>query len=179
MKQYLPAVEALHCCLVRYQQYSFLVSAINSVEFVERFHRVAGPICYVHYGLRSLKVQDIMFPVRVVSDYGAVYTGMKAIDWIIKKGLAHPRADVDCVSSNVTMTSCMLRELDLSVVPVTYVSTDPADFPGKRVSAVICVDGSIDSDVYSRRLRHCLPVIYINDGDDIIRSVTHQMRTLI
>ena len=178
MKHYAPPVEALHCYLVRNKQYRFLVRGIRTIELVDTSYKVVGPITHVRYGLNSLKIQATIFPMRVVSDYGGVYTGMNAIDWIIKKGLSYPRADVDCVMSDGTMTSCMLRDLDLSVVPVVYVGADSDKLPGKPVSAIISIDGSINSDVYSSRVRHCLPIIYINEDEDIVESATHQVQTL-
>ena len=178
MKYCSPPVETLHCYLVRNKQYRFLVRGIRSLRLVDTSYRVVGPTTNVRYGLHSLKIQDTIFPIKVVSDYGATYTGMNVIDWIIKKGLSHPRADVDCVMSDGTITSCMLRDLDLSVVPVVYVGADSDKLPGKRVNAIISIDGSIDSDVYSSRVRHCLPIAYIGDGEDIVESAMRQVQTL-
>ena len=104
---------------------------------------------------------------------------MSAIDWIIKKGLAHPRADVDGVMSNGVMTVCMLRELDLSVVPSVYVGGDSEKYPNRRLNGIISVEESTVNEIYSSRVRHCLPVIYISDGDDIIRSATYQVQSLV
>ena len=176
MKQYSPPIEKLNCVLVRNKQRSFLVHEIKSEELASGQYRVVGPMTYVCYGLKSLKIQDIVFPVRVISDYGAVYSGMSAIDWIIKKGLAHPRADVDGVRSDGTITTCMLRELDLSVAPTVYVGADSNDFLGKRVDAIVALDGAIVHNIFSKRVRHCLPIVYIND--DVIRSATNRVQAL-
>tara|TARA_B100000686_G_C16297311_1_gene716664 strand:+ start:109 stop:648 length:540 start_codon:yes stop_codon:yes gene_type:complete len=179
MKQPIPPVEALACCLLINKQYSFLVHGIKLSELRSRHIRDYCPMTYVRYGLNSLKTQDTIFPIRVVSDYGAVYSGMSAIDWIIKKGLAHPRADVDGVMSNGVMTVCMLRELDLSVVPSVYVGGDSEKYPNRRLNGIISVEESTVNEIYSSRVRHCLPVIYISDGDDIIRSATYQVQSLV
>ena len=178
MKHYAPPVETLYCCLVRNKQYRFLVRGIRTIGLADTSYRVVGPITNVRYGLNSLKMQAAIFPRRVVSDYGGIYTGMNAIDWIIKKGLSHPRADVDCVMSDGTIISCMLRDLDLSVVPVVYVGADSDKLPGKRVSAIISIDGSIDSDIYSSRVRHCLPIAHISEGEDIVESAMRQVQAL-
>jgi hypothetical protein len=178
MKYCSPPVETLHCCLVRKKQYRFLVRGIRSLRLVDASYRVVGPTTNVRYGLHSLKIQDTIFPIRVVSDYGAVYTGMNVIDWIIKKGLSHPRADVDCVMSDGTIISCMLRDLNLSVVPVVHVGADSDKLPGKHVSAIISINGSIDSDIYSSRVRHCLPIAHISEGEDIVESAMRQVQAL-
>jgi hypothetical protein len=173
MKQYAPPFEKLHCVLVRNKQWSFLMYGMKSEELVNEQFRIVGPITYVCYGLNNLKVQDTVFPVRVIGDYGSVYSGMSAIDWIIKKGLAHPRADVDGVRSDGTITTCMLRELDLSVAPTVYVGADSTDFPDKRVDGIVTLDGAIAHNIFSKRVRHCLPIVFISD--DVSRSTTNQI----
>ena len=176
MKQYSPPIEKLNCVLVRNKQRSFLMQEIQSEELASEQYNVVGPMTYVCYGLNSLKVQDIVFPMRVISDYGSVYSDMSAIDWIIKKGLAHPRADVDGVRSDGTITTCMLRELDLSAVPTVYVGAESTDFPGKQVDAIVALDGTIIDNIFSKRVRHCLPIVFIND--DVIRSARNRVQAL-
>ncbi|MDP6770310.1 MAG: hypothetical protein QF704_06405 [Anaerolineales bacterium] len=178
MKYYAPPVEALYCYLVRNKQHRFLVRGIRTIAPVDTSYKVVGPITHVRYALNSLKIQATIFPMRVVSDYGGVYTGMNAIDWIIKKGLSYPRSDVDCVMSDGTIISCMLRDLNLSVVPVVHVGADSDKLPGKHVSAIISINGSIDSDIYSSRVRHCLPIAHISEGEDIVESAMRQVQAL-
>jgi hypothetical protein len=101
---------------------------------------------------------------------------MSAIDWIIKKGLAHPRADVDGVRSDGTITTCMLRELDLSAVLTVYVGAESTDFPGKRVDAIFTLEGTIIHNIFSNCVRHCLPIVFIND--DVIRSARNRVQAL-
>ena len=102
---------------------------------------------------------------------------MSVIDWIIRKGLAHPRADVDGVRSDGSMKACMLRELDLSVVPTVYVGSDSEEFPGRELNAIVSVEESVVGKVYSSRIRHCLPVIIVSDGEDIVKSATYKVQT--
>ena len=179
MKNSSPPVEAVDCYLLSNKQYIFLVHAIKSLELGSIHARYCYPMTHVRYGLNSLKAQHIIFPVRVISDYGAVYSDMSALDWIIEKGLAHPRADVDGVMSNGAMAACMLRELDLSAAPSVYVDCDSKEYANRRVDAIISLEETVSHEVYSSRIRHCLPVIDVSDSDDIIRSATYQVQRLI
>ena len=154
MKQYSPPIEQLQCCLVKHQCCNFHLYGAASEQVESRQYTVVGPLTYAGYGLDVVEVQGTIFPVKAVSDYGVVYLGMSSVDWIVKKGLAHPRADVDGVRFDGTKYTCMLRDLDLSVSPVVYVNGDPSCFPGEQVNAIVSLGGSIDPGGFSKRVKN-------------------------
>jgi len=44
------------------------------------------------------------------------------------------------------------------------------------VDAIVILDGTIIHNIFSKRVRHCLPIVFIND--DVIRSARNRVQAL-
>ena len=69
-------------------------------------------------------------------DRGSLYRGLDAFDWIAESGLLFPRSDAMGLWSDGSEDQLFLKELDLAVPPLIYISPS-ADRFGDRLAAAV------------------------------------------
>ncbi|HJN42122.1 MAG TPA: hypothetical protein QF589_08430 [Anaerolineales bacterium] len=136
-----PPIEKLQAHFVQHREHNFLLSGDGAEAFASLGADCCGPVIFVRYGVALAAGRGIFIPARAVHDYGRVYDGMAALDWMVKSGLQHPRADAIGLCDDGSAVTFLLRELDLAIAPTVFASGDANDFPGSRVAASVHLEG--------------------------------------
>ncbi|HJO33781.1 MAG: hypothetical protein QF376_03195 [Anaerolineales bacterium] len=158
-----PPVEKLQAYFVQHREHNFLLSGDGAEAIASLGADYCGPRIFVRYGVVMAAGRGIFMPARTVHDYGRVYDGIAALDWMMKSGLQHPRADAIGLCDDGSAVTFMLRELDLAVGPTVFVSADADDFPGSRVAASVHLGGdSCGNSSAVLRADNYLPVVRIS-----------------
>jgi len=157
-----PPIEKLTAYFVQQREHNFLLSGDGAEAIASLGAGYCGPTIFVRYGVAIAAGREIFIPSRAVHDYGRVYDGMAALDWMVKSGLQHPRADAIGLCDDGSAITLMLRELDLAIAPTVFVSAEAGDFPGCRVAASVHLEGDgCGNSSAALRADNYLPVVRI------------------
>jgi hypothetical protein len=91
---------------------------------------------FVHYAFAQFNTLRPFFPTMAADDRGSLYRGLDAFDWITESGLLFPRSDAMGVWSDGSEDQLFLKELDLAVPPLVFVSPSTDRF-GERLAAAV------------------------------------------
>ncbi len=136
-----PPIEKLQAYFVQHRDHNFLLSGDGAEAIASLGADYCGPRIFVRYGVVMAAGRGIFMPARAVRDYGRVYDGMAALDWMLKSGLQYPRADAIGLCEDGSVITFMLRELDLAIAPTVFVGAEADDFPGSRVTVSVHIEG--------------------------------------
>ena len=104
----------------------------NRLGGVNRIHFT--PV-FVRYGF-SQSIPCAFFPEMAADDRGGLYRGVDAFDWIAEGVLLFPRSDAMGLWGDGSEDQLFLKELDLAVPPLIYISPS-ADRFGDRLAAAV------------------------------------------
>lgn len=91
---------------------------------------------FVRYAFLQFNTLRPFFPTMAADDRGGLYRGLDAFDWIAESGMLFPRSDAMGVWSDGSEDQLFLKELDLAVSPMIYISSS-ADRFGDRLAAAV------------------------------------------
>ena len=92
---------------------------------------------FARYAFLQFNSLRPFFPTMAADDRGTLYRGLDAFDWITQSGLLFPRSDVMGVLSDGSEDQLFLKELDLAVPPLIFISPSADQFPGDRLAAAV------------------------------------------
>ena len=124
----LPPHETLPYRLLRAGALTYLVSDLTA--------DAPSGVC-LRYAYPRLYSREPFFPTMTADDWGTLYRGMNAVDWLIASGPMYPRSDVMGLRPDATADQLFLKELDLAVPPMIYVAASVESFPGEPVAAAV------------------------------------------
>lgn len=124
------------------------------------------PVC-LRYAFLLYTSRQPFFPTLAADDLGVRYKDLQAFDWLSESGLLYPRADAVGVHADGTQDQLFLKELDLAVPAVPYVSAGEGEFPGWPVSAALQVVAEGDFAIcpggnFPPRLLAILPAVQLH-----------------
>lgn len=91
----------------------------------------------IRYAFPIYGTHSPFFPAMAADDRGAVYRGLEAFDWIVERGLLYPRSDVMGLRADGSEDQKFLKELDLGLPALAYVSPAESAFPSHLLAAAI------------------------------------------
>lgn len=136
----------------RFEAHCFQFGAHHYLAMGEDPGRLAGPgqgaftpVC-LRYAYPRFETRRPFFPYLTADDWGHLYRGFEAIDWLVSNGLLYPRADAAGVWIDGSQDQVFVKDLDLAVPMTVYAaaSEDMAVFPGHAVRAVVEVVANAD-----------------------------------
>lgn len=95
---------------------------------------------FVRYAFSQFNTLRPFFPTMAADDRGSLYRGLDAFDWITESGLLFPRSDAMGLWSDGSEDQLFLKELDLAVPPLIFVSPSVDRF-GDRLAAAVEIVG--------------------------------------
>lgn len=177
-----PPIEKIQAHFVQYKGLNFLLSGDGTEAIASRGTNCFGPSILGRYGVAMAAGLEFFFPARTVDDYGCVYDGQAALDWIVKSGLRHPRADAIGLREDGSPETLMLRQLDLGVPLGVFVSARRGEFPGIRAAASVHIEaGDCRQSNKGARAYDYMPVVRIPAMAEpglALRHIVHQIKAL-
>ncbi|MBI5347699.1 MAG: hypothetical protein HZB77_00025 [Chloroflexi bacterium] len=128
-----------------HEQFPFYFFQLNGSNFLARSDGAADlaalteshftPV-FARYAFSQVNTLRPFFPTMAADDRGSLYRGLDAFDWIAESGVLFPRSDAMGVWSDGSEDQLFLRELDLAVLPLIYISPSAERF-GERLAAAV------------------------------------------
>lgn len=139
-----PPSDTLNGYLVRLAdgRVALMIGDLSPVPSCEVLH--CGPVT-IYYALALLYEQDYLLPQWAYDDFRREYHGAAAIDFMLRRGDAFPRADViGRRVSNGQRADLFLKQLDLGrgLLAFVYSSADTPQ-PLARLDVVLWVDDAV------------------------------------
>ncbi len=92
---------------------------------------------FARYAFLQINTLRPFFPTMAADDRGSLYRGLDAFDWIAESGMLFPRSDAMGLWNDGSEDQLFLKELDLAVPPLIYISPSADQFPGVRLAAAV------------------------------------------
>lgn len=92
---------------------------------------------FARYAFLQFNTLRPFFPTMAADDRGSLYRGLDAFDWIAESGLLFPRSDAMGLWSDGSEDQLFLKELDLALPPLIFISPSVDHFPGDRLAAAV------------------------------------------
>ena len=174
-----PPIEKIQAHFVQYKGFNFILSGDGAEAIASRGTNYFGPSILGRYGVAMATRREFFFPARTVDDYGCVYDGQAALDWIVNSGLRHPRADAIGLIEDGSPETLMLRQLDLGVPLGVFVSARRGEFPGIQAAARVHIEVDDCRQVNKgARARDYMPVVRIPAMSEPGLSLRHIVRQI-
>lgn len=132
--------------LAPHEEFPFHAFQLNGLNYLARGGRAAdlaaltdshfAPV-FVRYAFSQFNTLRPFFPTLAADDRGGLYRGLDAFDWIAESGMLFPRSDVMGLWSNGEEDQFFLKEFDLALTPLIFVSPSADQFPGGRLAAAV------------------------------------------
>ena len=128
-----------------YDSFSYHCFQLGTLTFVatgegaERLALGGFSPAVIRYAFPLYGTQAPLFPLMAADDRGGIYHGFNAFDWIAERGLLFPRSEVMGLRANGSEIQCFLKELDLGVSALAFVtdSVKETAFPGVPLAAAV------------------------------------------
>lgn len=165
-----PPYERLDAHCFELDAYYYLASGIGAAHLASLGRSSFSPVV-LRYAYPRFETRRPFFPFMAADDWGNLYRGFDAVDWLISNGLMYPRADVAGLWLDGAQDQVFVKELDLAVPMTVYAaaSGEMSEFPGQAVRAVVEVVSHVDFAIapganIPARLAAALPAFQIHTG---------------
>lgn len=161
-----------HCFQLNGQHY--LAAGRGAGDLAAMGEGAFSPVC-VRYAWPLFGPRRPFFPAMAVDDFGALYRGLDAIDWLIAGGLLFPRSDAAGTWPDGSEDQLFVKELDLAAPPLAYAAAE-AEFPGVRLTAAIDIVEMADFALapggnFPARLLSAIPALRLNAAVPFSKAV--------
>ncbi len=129
-----------------HEEFPFHAFQLNGLNFLARGDGAAdlaaltdshfAPV-FVRYAFSQFNTLRPFFPTMAADDRGGLYRGLDAFDWIAESGMLFPRSDVMGLWSDGEEDQFFLKEFDLALTPLIFVSPSADQFSGDRLAAAV------------------------------------------
>jgi len=129
-----------------HQEFPFHFFHLNGLNYLARGDGAADlaaltesgftPV-FARYAFSQFNTLRPFFPKMAADDRGSLYRGLDAFDWIAESGMLFPRSDVMGVWSDGEEDQLFLKELDLAMPPLIFISPSADQFPGDQLAAAV------------------------------------------